>query len=194
MGWEISAETPRLRARLDGIYRGDTGMSERDGPLGEGPLWLEDSAATRQLGRRLAPLLLREGACRLLLLSGDLGAGKTCLVQGLARALGIEEPITSPTFALAQHYAGRLGSQPTRLVHLDLYRLEERAAADELFAQEEEDAEAAVLAVEWPERLGIDPGPAWRIQLEAHGADGTGRLVRIQPPETCREGGTRSAC
>jgi tRNA threonylcarbamoyladenosine biosynthesis protein TsaE len=170
-------------------------MSERDGPLGEGTLRLEDSAATRQLGRRLAPLLLREGACRLLLLSGDLGAGKTCLVQGLARAIGIEEPITSPTFALAQHYGGRLGGQPTRLVHLDLYRLEGGAAADELFAQEEEEAAAAaaVLAVEWPERLGIDPGPAWRIQLEAHGADGTGRLARIQPPETCGEGGSRSA-
>lgn len=167
-------------------------MSEQDGPLGEGPLRLIDAAATRRLGSRLVPLLLAEGGCRLLLLSGDLGAGKTCLVQGLAQALGIEEAITSPTFALAQHYGGRLRGQATRLVHLDLYRLEEAAAADELFAQEEEEAvaEGAVLAVEWPERLGIDPGPAWRIALQA---DGSGRLARIQLPETWREVGARSA-
>jgi tRNA threonylcarbamoyladenosine biosynthesis protein TsaE len=171
---------------------GDAGMSEHDGLLVEGPLRLTDAAATRGLGSRLAPLLLGEGACRLLLLSGDLGAGKTCLVQGLAQALGIEEAITSPTFALAQHYGGRRRGQATRLVHLDLYRLEARAAADELFAQEEEEAaaEAAVLAVEWPERLGIDPGPAWRVALEA---DGSGRLARIQPPGTWREAGGRSA-
>jgi tRNA threonylcarbamoyladenosine biosynthesis protein TsaE len=154
-------------------------MSERDGPLGEGTLRLEDSAATRQLGRRLAPLLLREGACRLLLLSGDLGAGKTCLVQGLARAIGIEEPITSPTFALAQHYQAPDGRA---LVHLDLYRLELPASADELFHQEREEAEAigALMAVEWPERMSLAPPDAWILVLEP---DGEGRLARLIPPD-----------
>ena len=107
---------------------------------------LRDAAATQAFGRQLA---LRLPAGSILLLAGDLGAGKTCLVQGLAAGLGIEEPITSPTFALAQHYP----LQPAGgLVHLDLYRLELAAAADELFAQEEEEARAlgALLAVEWP--------------------------------------------
>jgi tRNA threonylcarbamoyladenosine biosynthesis protein TsaE len=100
-------------------------------------------------------------------LKGDLGAGKTCLVQGLALGLGIEEPITSPTFALAQHYQGSTGSRATALVHLDLYRLEQPAAADELLAQEEEEAQAcgALLAVEWPGRLSRWPAGAWQVEL-----------------------------
>ena len=99
---------------------------------------LADAAATQALGQELAQhwLALPPGERPILLLQGDLGAGKTCLTQGLAAGLGIDELITSPTFALAQHYSGRAGS----LVHLDLYRLEQAAAADELFAQEEEEA------------------------------------------------------
>jgi tRNA threonylcarbamoyladenosine biosynthesis protein TsaE len=142
---------------------------------------LADAAATRALGAALAHEL-PPGA--LLLLQGDLGAGKTCLVQGLAEGLGIGEPITSPTFALAQHYESAAGQPP--LVHLDLYRLEEAAAADELFAQEQEEALAlgAVLAVEWPERLGIDPGPCWRVELEPADASDpeAGRRVRLRRP------------
>jgi tRNA threonylcarbamoyladenosine biosynthesis protein TsaE len=122
---------------------------------------LADAAATQALGRELAGQL-PPGS--ILLLLGDLGAGKTCLVQGLARGLGIDEPITSPTFALAQHYQGPGGRA---LVHLDLYRLELAAAADELLAQEEEAlALGALLAVEWPERLSVLPPEAWQVGLE----------------------------
>jgi tRNA threonylcarbamoyladenosine biosynthesis protein TsaE len=123
---------------------------------------LPDAAATQALGRELAGQL-PPGS--ILLLLGDLGAGKTCLVQGLAQGLGIDEPITSPTFALAQHYQGQGGRV---LVHLDLYRLELAAAADELLAQEEEEAFAmeAVLAVEWPGRLSVMPPEAWQVRLE----------------------------
>jgi tRNA threonylcarbamoyladenosine biosynthesis protein TsaE len=79
------------------------------------------------------------GATPPTLRQGELGAGKTCLVQGLAMALGIDEPITSPTFALAQHYSGLgVDGRTHALVHLDLYRLEQPATAAELFAQEEE--------------------------------------------------------
>ena len=127
---------------------------------------LADAAATQALGRELAQhwLALPQGERPILLLQGDLGAGKTCLTQGLAAGLGIDELITSPTFALAQHYSGRAGS----LVHLDLYRLEQAAAADELFAQEEEEALAlnALMAVEWAERLSFVPEGAWRVCLE----------------------------
>jgi len=129
-------------------------------------VFLADAVATAALGRRLAQRWLALPAAErpLLLLEGDLGAGKTCLVQGLASALGIEEPVTSPTFALAQHYEGGSGA----LVHLDLYRLELPAAADELFAQEEEEALAlgALLAVEWPGRLSFVPEGAWRLELK----------------------------
>lgn len=124
----------------------------------------------------------------ILLLSGGLGAGKTCLVQGLAAALGISEAITSPTFALAQHYQGQGSAGPTALVHLDLYRLELAAAANDLFAQEEEEASAlgALLAVEWPERLGLWPQGAWQVELQL---DGEGRLALISRPQLGPPGG-----
>ena len=170
-----------------------------DGSLPEAEThWLADAAATRALGQRLAGQLLDSGAgtsgvdpagggsspCGILLLQGDLGAGKTCLVQGLARGLGIDEPITSPTFALAQHYAGqRADGAATALMHLDLYRLEQPEAADELLAQEQEEAcsLAAVLAVEWPERLSRPPAGAWLLRLElADPADpDAGRIARL---------------
>ncbi len=155
-------------------------MGERNGCRQGWQQHLSDAAATRQLGRELAALLLSKGP-RLLLLHGDLGAGKTCLVQGLAQGLGITEPITSPTFALAQHYSGQRTGHGTALVHLDLYRLEQPAAAEELFAQEEEEALAleAVLALEWPERLRFTPGPAWQVHLLI---DGDGRQARVQAP------------
>ncbi len=127
---------------------------------------LSDAAATRGLGRDLARqwLSLPDQGRPALLLRGDLGAGKTCLVQGVAEGLGISEPITSPTFALAQHYRGSSGA----LVHLDLYRLQHSAAADDLFAQEEEAAleQTALLAVEWPDRLSFVPEHCWQLQLD----------------------------
>ena len=70
---------------------------------------------------------------------------------------------------------------PTALVHLDLYRLEQPAAAAELFAQEEEEARAlgAVLAVEWPERLSVVPEPCWRVELEVAGEGRVARLFKV---------------
>ncbi|MEB3333124.1 MAG: tRNA (adenosine(37)-N6)-threonylcarbamoyltransferase complex ATPase subunit type 1 TsaE [Synechococcaceae cyanobacterium] len=156
------------------------------------PITLSDAAATAALGRSLAARLLplcTAGRAPLLLLQGELGAGKTCLVQGLAAGLGIDEPITSPTFALAQRYQGRLeggpmAGAPTALVHLDLYRLDTPAAADELLAQEEEEARSlgALLAVEWPERLSSLPSGAWLLQLSLIEADDpeAGRLARLR--------------
>lgn len=126
---------------------------------------LADAAATQALGRDLAQhwLGLDQITRPCWLLHGPLGAGKTCLVQGVAQALAIDEPITSPTFALAQQYQGTHAA----LVHLDLYRLEQRAAADELFLQEEEAATelGALLAVEWPERLSFVPQGSWQLNL-----------------------------
>ncbi len=99
---------------------------------------------TKSWGRRLASLL--EGG-ELLGLIGDLGAGKTCFIKGLARGLSLrEEDIVSPTFTMIQEHHGRVP-----LYHIDLYRLEE-ATLDDLGLREYLFSEG-VAAVEWFERL-----------------------------------------
>jgi tRNA threonylcarbamoyladenosine biosynthesis protein TsaE len=95
---------------------------------------------TRALAAALAELA-RPGD--LLLLVGDLGAGKTAFTQGFGRGLGVEDHITSPTFALVQSYRGRLA-----LHHLDAYRLEQVAEALDLGLSELLD-EGAVTVIEW---------------------------------------------
>ena len=129
----------------------------------------------QNLGQHLAGHL---PAGSILLLKGELGAGKTSLVQGLALACGITEAITSPTFALAQHYPD--GNPP--LVHLDLYRLDAPGSADEVFLQEEEEARAmgALMAVEWPERLRLGLPEAWRLEM-SHVEEG--RRAQLTPPK-----------
>lgn len=147
------------------------------------PTPLLDAQATQAYGRRLARTLLATGAAGgvVVLLQGPLGAGKTCLVGGLALALAIGEPVTSPTFALAQHYQGQWRNQPQTLIHLDLYRLEQPGAADQLFWEEEELAheQGALLAVEWPERLSQWPQDAWHLQLQMAAR---GRLAVLRSP------------
>ena len=115
---------------------------------------------------------------KLVLLEGPLGAGKTSLVKGIADAFEIDEPITSPTFPLAQHYL----TGKTPLIHLDLYRLEDYKTANELFLQEEEEAKAigALIVVEWPERLNLPLPEAWKISIEYCNSDK--RLAQVTPP------------
>lgn len=114
---------------------------------------LPGPADTEALGERLAAGLT---AGDLVVLSGPLGAGKTALVRGLARGLGVTGPVTSPTFVIArEHRAGRPGGVP--LVHVDAYRLGLGAAAGIDVAAELDDLDldtdltAAVVAVEWGE-------------------------------------------
>ena len=116
---------------------------------------------------------------RILLLKGPLGAGKTTLVKGIAKTLSIQEPITSPTFPLSQHYP--FGSTP--LIHIDLYRIEEKKAANEFFLQEEEESKAlgALMVVEWPERLSLPMPDAWRGKLE-YSCNNQTRVFQLIPP------------
>lgn len=100
-----------------------------------------DPGRTHLLGRSLARVA---GAGTVLLLNGELGAGKTVLVKGLAAGLGSEGPVTSPTFVLCSQYRG--GRLP--LVHMDLFRIPEADIEDA--GLDEPLAAPAVVAVEWP--------------------------------------------
>lgn len=119
---------------------------------------------TWELGRALG-MALQESA--LIRLSGELGAGKTCFVQGLARGLGVaeEEAVTSPTFTLMNHYHGRLD-----LYHFDLYRL---AHADELIemGMDEFLPGRGVAVVEWAERLSAGETATLSVHFEHAGED-----------------------
>ena len=99
-----------------------------------------------------------------LALHGDLGAGKTCFVQGIALALGINQPVTSPTFTIVNEYHG-----DRYLCHIDLYRL---SGADEVLAlgfDEYLEAEG-IVAVEWPERAEeIFPADIINISIKSTG-------------------------
>jgi tRNA threonylcarbamoyladenosine biosynthesis protein TsaE len=107
-----------------------------------------------------------------LLLIGDLGAGKTAFVRGLAEGLGVSpEDVSSPTFTLIQEYRG--GRVP--LIHVDLYRLDNAREIDELGLQEL--GLNSVLAIEWAEKLPRPIAEAIEIRID-HG-DGDERIIRI---------------
>ena len=113
---------------------------------------------TAAVGRALAATLSAGGV---VLLYGDLGAGKTAFVRGLAEGLGVPpEDVSSPTFTLVQEY--RSGRVP--LFHVDLYRIEDPREFDELGL--DEIAEDGVLAIEWAERLPDPPQEAVRVSIE----------------------------
>jgi tRNA threonylcarbamoyladenosine biosynthesis protein TsaE len=117
-------------------------------------------AATRAIGAALAPGLA-PGA--VVLLSGDLGAGKTAFVRGLAEGLGLDpDEVTSPTFTLVHEYRG--GRLP--LIHVDLYRLE-RAELDEIGL----DQDLAATGVKWSERLARPIPGATIVTIADAGAD-----------------------
>jgi tRNA threonylcarbamoyladenosine biosynthesis protein TsaE len=84
------------------------------------------------------------------LLHGDLGAGKTTLTKGIARALGVRDTVASPSFALVNEYA----LPQRRLFHLDLYRLDDPADLDGIGFAEMTSTEDGIALVEWPERAG----------------------------------------
>jgi tRNA threonylcarbamoyladenosine biosynthesis protein TsaE len=125
-------------------------------------------AVGRSLGESLQP-----GA--IVLLTGDLGAGKTAFVRGLAESLGIDAAeVSSPTFTIIQEYRG--GRVLMR--HVDLYRLTPREV-DEL-GLDEMTLDPAVTAIEWPDRLPRSLGEAIHVRL-AHGGGDT-RTIEIERP------------
>lgn len=123
----------------------------------------ESADETRSLGAALAEALPIDVV---LALHGDLGVGKTTLVQGLAAGLGIAGPVTSPTFTLYRLYPGKPGPAGGRmLAHLDAYRLESAAEAEALLLHEYL-VTPWCLAVEWPGNIGAWlPENAWHLEL-----------------------------
>ncbi|MDI6816597.1 MAG: tRNA (adenosine(37)-N6)-threonylcarbamoyltransferase complex ATPase subunit type 1 TsaE [Actinomycetota bacterium] len=99
---------------------------------------------TWELARKLAPVLTKGD---LISLSGDLGAGKTVFAKGLAAGLGIDAPVTSPTFTIIKEYEGKLP-----LFHFDVYRLASAEELEELGADEYFYGEG-VTVVEWGDRV-----------------------------------------
>ena len=135
----------------------------------------ETEALAAELAERLRP-------GDVVLVSGELGAGKTTFVRGACRALGVRAPVTSPTFTIARRYDGAVP-----VSHLDLYRLGGLADEDPALLADEL-AEDRVAFVEWPEvgaPVGLAPDRvAARVRLEHRGGDR--RLVRVE-----RRGGDR---
>ena len=138
------------------------------------PIILEDEAATEAFGFALAPLLHAGDA---ILLSGDLGAGKTTLSRGVLRGLGFEGEAASPTFPIVIAYDPPATRLP--IWHVDLYRIDDPHELAEL-ALGDALIDSALL-IEWPERLGrLAPPGALRIEIAANGV---GRALTVQVPE-----------
>ena len=132
---------------------------------------------TAAVGRELAPTL-NPGA--VVLLFGDLGAGKTAFVRGLAEGLGVPaEDVSSPTFTLMQEYRGGR----VTLIHVDLYRLNDAREIDDLGL--EELGEHAVLAIEWAEKWAHSPPAALRVAIDYAGENE--RLITVETPNAKRQ-------
>lgn len=130
----------------------------------------ETRSAGADLARRLKP-----GDA--IFVEGELGAGKTVFVKGLARGLGLDpDEVTSPSFALVHEY-GPPGRLPV-LVHADLYRLPATGAPVEDLGLDGRGG--AILAVEWP-RPPVSERRAWRVRIAL--APGGARTIAIEEPE-----------
>ena len=129
----------------------------------------QSPAETEAFGGTIAGLLR---PADVVLLRGELGSGKTTLVRGACRSLGIVEPVTSPTFTIGHLYHGA-----ATVAHLDLYRFVGFSAAE--WGDLEPYFEDAIVFVEWPEAgAGVLPAPRVQVLLE-HGDEGV-RLVTIR--------------
>ena len=135
---------------------------------------------TRQFGARLGELLT---SGTLIALSGDLGAGKTTLTQGIARGLGVDARVTSPTFTLVNEYET---GNSQRLIHMDSYRLGDSQAvavseAETFGIEDVLDDEDAVIVIEWAERLAsVLPADYLKIFLAHDSTDVDARRIQIE--------------
>ncbi len=140
-----------------------------------------DTFAARQLAvilekRKSAP----NASAMVVGLSGGLGAGKTTFVQALARALLIEESVTSPTFVIARFYPVQKLESLTRLVHIDAYRIEDESELGPIRFDEILGESKNLVVVEWPEKIAARfPDTATRLYFEV--LDETTRIIKEKP-------------
>jgi tRNA threonylcarbamoyladenosine biosynthesis protein TsaE len=131
----------------------------------------ETADRTREVGRALATLLQPRDT---VILTGDLGAGKTTLVQGIGRGLGVVDHVASPTFTLVREYSGRLD-----VAHVDVYRLERVQDVVDLGLDELGGPER-VLLVEWGDAVqDLLPEDRLRVQLTTDRADAETRRIVV---------------
>lgn len=155
-----------------------TGARGAAGPVaarGSVTVTCPSAEATRALAARIAR---RATPGTVVALSGDLGAGKTCFIQGLAAGLGVESPVTSPTFVMIAEHAGRLP-----LYHVDLYRTESLGEIRALGLGELLGG-GGVTAIEWAEKA--EPLlPSRTVRVRIRGAGDEPRTVEIEgaPPD-----------
>ena len=137
---------------------------------------------TREIGEAIGRLA-RVGD--VVLLDGDLGAGKTTLAQGIAAGLGVAEAVQSPTFTLANEHEGRSAAGvPLRLYHIDLYRLAGPEDLDGIGWDEYAMPADGVTVVEWPERaVGLLPDAYLLVRLEPAGPDRRRVTLISVPPD-----------
>ena len=125
---------------------------------------------TRALGEELGRDVLRAGD--VVVLTGELGTGKTALAQGIGRGLGVDGPVVSPTFTLVREYEGRV-----RLCHVDVYRLERMQEIHELGIEEE--LEESVTLIEWGEAV-VAALPSDRLEVRiSGGASPDERIIEL---------------
>lgn len=130
-------------------------------------------------GREMAQMLVPP---KLLILRGDLGAGKTTLVKGIAEGLeaASAEEVTSPTFTLIHEYEGLLDEKPVKLYHLDLYRIESERELAALGIDDLAGPDSVVL-VEWGEKFpSLLARSEGEIFIEASGEDSRKIVVRLR--------------
>ncbi len=131
-----------------------------------------------EMGRFASEVAGELGAGDVLLLSGPLGSGKTTFVQGLAKALGVKEKVTSPTFTIASEYKTAGNSKIDKLTHIDLYRFSEGEADKDPVVWEalESGSDKGVVVIEWADRL---EGPDFRQAKMLRFAYGDGEGERV---------------
>jgi tRNA threonylcarbamoyladenosine biosynthesis protein TsaE len=125
----------------------------------------ETEAVAASLAERLEP-------GDVVTVSGELGTGKTTFVRGACRALGVEAPVTSPTYTIGHRYHGRDGD----VSHLDLYRFSDLSAAE--WGDLEPYFDDAIVFVEWPE-AGADALPSPRFAVRIEYGEGDARIVAV---------------
>ncbi len=133
-----------------------------------------DEDAMKAFGASFARRLARGDV---LLLHGDLGAGKTTFTQGVAAGLDVEGPVQSPTFSIvAEHLGTDVEGHPVRLYHLDLYRLADPGDLENLGYGQYIDPQDGIAIIEWPDRAGEWlPDRFWLLRI-SHAANGGRRI------------------